>query len=183
MKNKAFIPKSRNINSKKDRKSFAELLGGRAVTRSMKKSDHDNDNQDHHQSSMKSKLSPPPSKKQKRGDNRTSSNQDLSSSKMFTQNINNEGEEKNMVNPKNVESIEGDDMSFKEQYDKMKAQSDGDTFAPILPYAVFLIDDSFSNETSLQKDSKDSMKNLNNEFLRRLSFIKEMFCEKSHLLR
>ena len=178
IRNKAFIAKSRRIKSEIDRQKFSELLGGRAMTRSMKKL-NDDDKDDSSSLESKQKISPPPKKKRRKlkGDDSSmiedNPSKSSSSAKVFTQ---------NNTDLKSEKSDEDNDLTFRAEYDKRKMESDGETSAPIHPNSIFLIDDTFSNETSLGRNSKDSMKNLNQEFLKRLSWIKEVFCEKAHLL-
>ena len=75
------------------------------------------------------------------------------------------------------------DHSFQTEFERLKKEDENQNSADIPEHSIFIFDDLLSGTTNLSADPKDTAKNMNQEYLRRLSFVKELFAEKSHSLR
>ena len=173
-KSKRFIPQTRNIQSSSDRKKFHDLIGGRVTTRSSAKrkddDDDDNNNNDDDLSNQSSQSNITKSKKrQKTSESSTHLNLDRS--------------EEGKKEEKERKKDDKDDLSFQAEFERRKKIDENENSADIPEHSLFLFDDLFSSSVSLSADSSTTVKGLNAEFIKRLSFIKELFCEKCHLLR
>ena len=73
--------------------------------------------------------------------------------------------------------------TFKTEFERRKKEDENQNSADIDEHSILLFDDLLSGTTNLSADPKDTAKNLNQDYLRKLSFVNELFKEKAHSLR
>ena len=78
---------------------------------------------------------------------------------------------------------EKEESSFRAQVEKRKQNLENENSAPIMSRSLFLFDDCFSITHSLNdNDTTKEYKQITQEYLRRLNFIKDFLIHKSHAL-
>ena len=175
-----FIHTSKSFPSNSDREKYSSLVMGGARTRSMTARDISTNLPTSSEST--SPPSPPPleshssldddQKEKKRGRKRKSE-------------IDDEGRntsKKNKKKEKEDEVKDQESKSFRAQFELKKEQMKNESSAPIKENSLFIFDDCFSISHKLNENSIDELKNINGEYLKRLSFIKDFMVHKSHLL-
>ena len=174
-KNAGFIPQARKITSHSDKQRFKDIVGGKAVTRSsLSKNNQTETSHDNQNDKTRKVLT--------RSQTRKSADDTLNTSRLSSTHSSTADPIHPTPNPPSKRK-ENDDLSFQTEFKRRKKAADDESTAAIGYESVLIFDDLFSTPTNLSTSSKDAMKTLNQDYLRRLSFVKELFTEKNHLLR
>ena len=160
---KRFIPQARNIQSESDKQRFQELVGGRVSTRSSTRNS---------QSKIGADVNDDQAKKRSKGESSTRLNHESPGEK-----------KKEILNEEKKKKKNEDYPTFKTEFERRKKEDENQNSADIDEHSILLFDVLLSGTTNLSADPKDTAKNLNQDYLRKLSFVNELFKEKAHSLR
>ena len=173
---KNFIHTSKSLPSSKDRNRYSLLIKGGAATRAMTRLQNRESTLPTSSDSETQPQITTRAKKRKREKEETDLDDKYKSSK----------EKKDMrkeEKEREKEKADKNEESFKAQVEKRKQDLENESSAPILPKSLVLFDDCFSiSHTLNENETSKEYKQITQEYLRRLNFIKDFLIHKSHAL-
>ena len=180
---KRFIPQTRKIQSNLDRQKFHEFVGGRVMTRSSTRNSQSKNNADVNDDIIDNSVHSSSSKnpaRQKTSDHHLKT---IRQSSPLPSHETSKVKKKDYLDEEKERQKDNKDHTFQTEFERLKKEDENQNSADIPEHSIFIFDDLLSGTSNLSADPKDTTKNMNQEYLRRLSFVKELFAEKSHSLR